>query len=369
MPSAAAAILATTAIAAQNAPDPMPHKARLVFSEDWSGGLIDTARWYVLRKKWGRGNGGVVPENVWIEPDTVDGRIRPVLVCEAHGDAYDGPVAGHGGSKTRVGGVIVSRPFFASGRFEVVMKIGSEKPHEGGPADPRRPRGAVPALWTYGYRWVEVPRERMDEFVQGTPLYNPHMKAYGTGANEYWSELDFPEFGKNGDFEKAMYNSFCQNRHDSKLLDAGGAADGRYHTFTTDWRTTLEPLSGVKNAQVIEHLGFWWIRDKAVPFDRYLGNPLRRIGPDRYALCAGERAVHWIDGRRVGENRRFVPSMSAQLNLGIWLPEWAGPAPWKTARIYIASVRVWQYDDPGDVRGVIVDDIKDNFGPDGRDIR
>ncbi len=146
MKSASAAAILATIFAAQDAPDPMPPKARLAFSEDWSGGRIDPARWYVLRKKWGRGNNGVVSENVRIEPDTVDGRTRPVLICEAHGDAYDGPVAGHGGRKTRVGGVIVSKPFFASGRFEIVMKIGSEKPHEGGPADPRRPCGAVPAL-------------------------------------------------------------------------------------------------------------------------------------------------------------------------------------------------------------------------------
>ena len=61
----------------------------------------------------------------------------------------------------------------------------------------------------------------------------------------------------------------------------------------------------------------------------------------------------------------FVPAMAAQLNLGIWLPEWAGPAPWETATVSFASVRVWQYDDPGDVRGVLVEDIADNFDEQG----
>src|SRR3712207_1765267 len=101
---------------------PLPAEARLAFEEDWAGGAIHPAKWYRLRKRWGEGNHGVVPENVRIEPDTVGGKRKNVLVCEAHGDQYGGPVVGERGRKTRVGGVIVSRPYFASGRFEVVMK-------------------------------------------------------------------------------------------------------------------------------------------------------------------------------------------------------------------------------------------------------
>lgn len=348
-----------------HAQDALPEKARLAFGEDWSAGTIDPARWYVLRKKWGNGNHGVVPENVRVERE----KDRNVLVCEAHGDLYDGPVAGLWGKKARVGGVIVSKPFFLSGRFEIVMKVGSTEGHDGGPADPRRPAGSVPALWTFGYRWVEVGRERKDEFVAEAPLYNPHMKAYGTGANEYWSELDFPEFGKGGDFTKAMYNTFCQNRHESKLFDIGFAGDGKYHTYVTEWRTRLEPLREITDAQVVEHAGYWWVKDKAVPFDRYLGNPLKRLAKDRHALYTGERAVHWLDGKKVGENARFVPSMPAQLNLGVWLPDWAGAAPWKTSRMSVASVKVWQYADPGDARGVITQDITNNFDKDGCELR
>lgn len=334
--------------------DPLPPSAQLELSEDWASGTIDPLRWYVLRKKWGNGNHGVVPENVRIEE--VDG--RKALVCEAHGDLYDGPVVGLWGKKARVGGVIVSKPFFASGRFEVAMKL--ETPP---------PRGAVPAIWTYAYRYVEVGRQRVHDFVPGQPLYNPHMPAYGMGANEYWSELDFPEFGKDGDFSRAMYNTFCQNRHEPKLFDVPGAADGRWHVFTTEWRTSLEPFDGLRDAQVVEHAGYHWIKDKSVPFERYLGNPLKKLGPDRYALYAGKKATHWIDGRKVAENDRFVPCMAAQLNLGVWLPDWAGPAPWKTSKVSFGAIKVWRYDDPGDVRGVLTDDIGDNMDREGRELR
>ena len=348
---------------------PQPDSARLVFSEDWSSGAIDPEKWYLLRKQWGQGNHGVVPENVRVEQDQVGDRQKNVLVCVAHGDEYTGPIFGHEGQTTRVGGVIVSKPFFASGRFEVVMKIGPPEPQDGDSQHPKWPQGAVPAIWTYGYRWVEVDAYNKDNFVPETPLYNPHMPAYGRSANEYWSELDFPELGKDGDFARGLYNTFCQNRHDPRLFGVGTVADGAYHTFTTEWRTELEPLPEVADAQVVKHLGYWWIKDKSVPFEKYLGNPLKRLGENRYAVYQGARGTHWIDGTKVGENTRFVPAMAAQLNLGVWLPEWAGPARWKTAEVSFASVKVWQYDDPGDVRGVLHEDIANSFDRDGRDLR
>ena len=361
-------LLVAAAPAPAAEPGPLPPGAKLAFAEDWSEGRIDPAKWYLLRKRWGEGNNGVVPENVRVERDTVGGAERNVLVCEAHGDAYDGPVIGEGGRKTRVGGVIVSKPYFASGRFEVVMKLGSTARDDGGPADPRLPAGTVPAIWTYAYRDARVPREVAGNFSREHPLYNPHV-AGGRRTAMYWSELDFPEYGKGGDFTRAMYNTFLQNQHHPELFDVLGAADGQYHTYTTEWRTTLEPLPGVTDAQVVEHGGFWWVQDKSVPFDKYFGNPLKRRGKDDYAVHRGREALHWIDGRPVARNTKFVPAMAAQLNLGVWLPDWAGIAPWKTAKISFASVKVWQYNDPGDVRGVLVDPIGDSFDKQGRPVR
>ncbi len=345
---------------------PLPAGAKLVLEEDWSREQIDRERWYLPRKQWGRGNRGVTPENVRIETDTVHGRRKPVLLCEAHGDKYSGPVLGLGERGERVGGIIVSKEFFASGRFEVTMKIGQTAPSDAGPADPTQPRGAVPAIWTYAYRYVEGDPQRKGEFTREAPLYNPHMPAYGIAANEYWSELDFPEFGKAGEFGSAMYNTFCQNRHETRTFETPAAADGEYHTYTTEWRTKLEPLAEVRDAQVIEHAGYWWIHDREVPFELYLGNPLKRLGPDEYAVYTGASATHWLDGRRVGANERFVPSMAAQLTLGVWLPEWAGEAPWEVSRVSFAAVRVWQYGDAGDVRGILTEDLADNFDARGR---
>ena len=367
-PLAAAAIVAEPAKIGDPLPPP-PATARLALSEDWSAGTIDPARWYTPRAKWGAGNHGVVPENVRVERDRVNGREQHVVVCHANGDRYDGPVVGFEGKRHRVGGVLVSKDFFASGRFEVVMKVGSADARPGCPVDPRRPKGSVPAIWTYAYRFVTVPKPRMREFVPEVPLYNPHMPRYGIGANEYWSELDFPEFGKAGEFDRAMYNTFCQNMHEPKFFDVAPAVDGGYHTYTTEWRTELKPIDGVTDAQVTEAEGYFWVKDKAVPFDRYYGNPLKRLGPDRYAAYAGARADHWLDGKKVAENTRFVPSMAAQLTMGVWLPDWAGPAEWSTATVSFAGARVWQYDDPGDADGVLTTDVPDNFATDGKPVR
>jgi hypothetical protein len=341
---------------------PLPAGARLALEEDWSSGAIDPARWYALRKMWGRGNNGVVPENVRVGRDVVAGQSKNVLVCTAHGDLYDGDVVGYDGGRTRVGGVLVSKGWFASGRFEVWMKVNGV--HETGSFEP--PRGTVPAIWTYGYRSVRVAEADKDCFVASIPLYNPHLKAYGAGLNEYWSEVDFPELGKNGDFTHGLYNTYCQSQYDWQTFALPPVADGQYHCFTTEWRTTLKPLPGITDTQVTQYAGFWWIRDASVPFTSYLGNPLKRLGPDRYSVCAGESAQHWIDGRKVGANTRNVPSMTAQLNIGIWLPPWAGPAPWKTASVSFASIKIWQYDDAGDVRGILVDDLNSNFDAKGK---
>jgi len=348
---------------------PLPSGAKLAFEEDWGSGKIDAKRWYVPRKKWGQGNNGVSPENVRIERDVVAGKEKQVLVCQANGDLYDGPVVGYDGQRTRVGGIVVTQGFFASGRYEVVMKIGGTEKREGGPEDPMRPKGAVPAVWTYGYRYVSVPKDGMDAFHRTEPLYNPYMKAYGDGVNEYWTELDFPEFGKGGDFDKALYNTFLQNKHQPKTFDVKSMIDGKYHTLTTEWRTRLMPIDGVTDAQVEEKDGYHWVQDREIPFNRYFGNPLKRLGKDRYAVYSGDRVDHYIDGKKVAENLVFVPSMAAQLTMGVWLPGWGGAAPWTQATTSFASVKVWQFGDEGDVRGIIMQNIDDNYGADGSPLK
>ena len=65
----------------------------------------------------------------------------------------------------------------------------------------------------------------------------------------------------------------------------------------------------------------------------------------------------------------YVPAMAAQLNIGVWFPNWGGKAPWSESSVSIASVKVWQFDDPGDVRGILTDDIPPNMDEKGAPLK
>lgn len=355
--------IASIALAAPTPEIKMPKEAKLVLEEDWSSGRIDPSKWYALHRRWGNGNNGVVAQNVFIAQDMVGDKKQNVLVCRGHGDLYEGSIPGWKGGSTRVGGVISSKAFFASGRYEVVMKVGSKSVTSKSPKDPKRPIGMVPALWTYGYRWVSTDDSNPKSFNRDNPLYNPYMK------NAFWSEIDFPELGKDQDLETGLYNTFLNNNHQSRKFSAKGVVDGQYHTFSSIWRTHLVVLDGVSDNQVVKSGDFWWVQDKSISFSKYRGNPLKRLAKDSYAVYKGKEVTNFIDGRFVGKNSKYVPSMAAQFNLGVWFPDWGGDAPWAESKISIASVKVWQFNDAGDCRGVLIKDIPRNMDQQGNPIK
>ncbi len=347
----------------------MPKSANLVLQEDWSSGTIDPEKWYTLHRKWSDGNNGVVRKNVFIRKENVNGKLKNVLVCRGHGDHYHGDVVGYQGNRNRVGGVIVSKSFFASGLYEIVFKIGSKQKSENAPQNPMRPIGMVPAIWTYAYRWVDADKAKPFEFSSKQPMYNPLFKHRKYHANEYWSEIDFPEFGKWQKLGEGLYNTFLQNKHESLIFKTKSAIDGEYHSLKTIWRTELVPFEGLKDEQVAEYNGYYWVQDKEVDYNQYLGQPFKKLGTNQYAVYKGKYARHYIDDEFVGENLKWVPSMAAQLNIGVWFPHWGGKAPWSESSMQISSVKVWEFNDAGDVRGILVDDIHDTMDATGAPIK
>jgi hypothetical protein len=79
--------------------------------------------------------------------------------------------------------------------------------------------------------------------------------------------------------------------------------------------------------------------------------------------------TYWLDGKPLGQSDKLIPALAAQLNLGIWLPKWAGPAAWKVSRARIASVKVWQCHDPGDAPGILTNDITNSFDNEGKPLK
>jgi len=191
-------------------PNPYPSPQPELF-DDFSTG-IDPDRWLIADKAWGGDNGGVVPANV----DVADGIVH----LSAHGDDYTGDVVGHGGRTSRVGAVIVTRDYYASGRYEVRARV-------------PQVLGAASAFWSFHY--IE---------------YSPTQPEYWTEPNRIRnSEIDweFPTARDDGSpndpvtFDHARANTWGgqfggEGGNESLRPDIGElVADGEFHTYTYDW--------------------------------------------------------------------------------------------------------------------------------------
>ena len=110
-------------------PNPTPTPQPTLF-DDFTGPTLNKDMWLLANKAWGGANGGVIPENVSLSNGT--------LKLKGNGDRYSGTTTGLGGRKTRVGAALVTRNYYASGRYEVRAKV-------------LRQLGACTAFWSYHY--------------------------------------------------------------------------------------------------------------------------------------------------------------------------------------------------------------------------
>jgi len=266
-------------------PDPYPSPQPELF-DDFTNG-IDPEHWLIADKAWGGDNGGVVPTNV----DVVDGIVR----LAAHGDLYTGDVLGHGDRTSRVGATIVTRDYYASGRYEVRARV-------------PQTLGAASAFWSYHY--IE---------------YHPAQPEYWTEPNRIRnSEIDweFPTARDDGfpndpvSFEHARANTWG-----GKFGGEGGnvslrpnigdlVADGEFHTYAYEW-----------------HAG----GDGRDPF---------------VAWSIDDVEVARYTGESFGQDN--VPHRASRFWIGIWFPAsayrdhvgWAGDPDFDTAYLDIDWVRV-----------------------------
>jgi hypothetical protein len=116
-------------------------------------GSLDESNWEPLTQVWGQPadvlhqHGGVIKENVY----TKSGHA----VMRALGDKYTGTLRGAGGQSKRLGGVMKSKKRFASGRYEIKMRVlqNSDK-------------GVLSAAWTFWYKEINNvnAKQRCDHF-------------------------------------------------------------------------------------------------------------------------------------------------------------------------------------------------------------
>lgn len=297
-----------------------PDRPTEVFFDDFSTGTLDPQRWLVSGKAWGGDNGGVSPANVSLVPDFDEGKPIIALRLEAHGDLYDGDHE-HNGRRTRVGAAVATRDYHASGRYEVRARVAPEY-------------GTCTAFWPFHY--LDHRQGEAEYWHEPNPRRNTEIDW------EFPTDLAGADTG-NYDFTKARTNSWGgqfggeggEHKGRKVLRDENGepldlareALDGRYHTFTIEWRSGSD------------------LGDEAITRNR--------VG-----------SVRWlIDGRLVDEledvsfGQGNVPFRAARFWLGTWFPAagyagdvgWTGNPDFDTTAAHIAWVRITPFDEPRDV--------------------
>ncbi len=265
-----------------------------IFEDKFDGAELDPNRWLVAYRQWGGSdaNGGVVPENVCV----ADGK----LIIAAHGDQYAGPVKGINRDRSmradgkRVGGAIATRDYFASGRYEVRMKVVPKF-------------GAVSALWTFQYA----------EYYPGDQEYI----AKPVGMPDYYAvnhEIDIELPGRPGsahtgfDFSRALLATWVGENDDEHTvsyanLDAA-QNDGQFHTYRFDWHTG--------------------------------------------SATETRRVEFYIDGILRHTSYTHVPTNAGRLWIGVWFPRnWAGTPDFATEYLTVDWVHITPFREAGDAWG------------------
>lgn len=261
------------------------------FFEDFDGNGLDSDAWLIAYRQWGGhgANGGVIPQNVRV----ADGK----LMIAAYGDQYQGPVKGINRDYSkrtdgkRVGGAIATRPYFASGRYEVRMKVVPKF-------------GAVSAMWTFQYA----------EYYLGDPGYI----ARPVGAPDYYAvnhEIDIELPGRPGrahtgsEFTYALFTTWVGENSDEftvSYTDLGAAQnDGQFHTYRFDWHTG--------------------------------------------SATETRRVEFYVDGLLQHTSYTHVPTHAGRLWIGVWFPRsWAGNPDFETEYLEVDWVRITPFGEEGD---------------------
>ena len=290
-----------------------------VLFDDFSSGSLDPEKWLISSKAWGGDNGGVSPENVSLVEDTDEGKPIIALRLEAHGDQYSGDHI-HNGRSTRVGAAIATRQYYASGRYEVRARIAPEY-------------GTCTAFWPFHY--IDHRMGEAEYWHEPNPRRNTEIDW------EFPTDLAGSDTG-NFSFTKARTNSWGgqfggeggEHKGRKILTDESGAPldlavealDGKYHTFTIEWR------SGTDNGE--ENIG------------------RTNVGSVRWLLDG--RLVDELNDVEFGQGN--VPYRAARFWLGTWFPAagyaedigWTGNPNFDTTAAHIAWVRITPFDESRD---------------------
>lgn len=326
------------------------------FHEDWSNGKCKN-QWLAYQKNWGKENNGCVPEVIHIEKDIVDGKRKKVVVITTQGNLTRSTINGvktvdegyeKVNSSHKVGGVITTLNNFASGSYEIIMKIGHT-------SDNQIPAGLSPFIMLFHYEEHEAgpnnPRgEKLNPF---DPIYQPRFKEKNRNGLYFSTvniEIDAPELGRNGNFEVGSYNTYISTGAEGATIEQiqfpSSILDGKYHTYRLDWHTTLLPTM-LRDDQVKPLGAYYYAYDS--PTSPIQGFPVIKKADNKWYALVGSSVVYYLDGKKIGTNTKNIPAVAARLAIGGWFPSWAGTPNWSETKIYISEITITPYHEKGDI--------------------
>ena len=331
-----------------------------------------------MEKAWGINNGGVVSDNVTVS--------NGILHLTGHGDLYTGTV--HGVNRkgqriervTRVGAAICTTNYFASGKYEVRMKLPQQL-------------GACSALWTFHY----------EEAYPGNSLYAELAQVGGlTVSNLLWIGLTSAEAssllndisGKMKDrppyLEKPVNGIYrTTDFFRTKVLDIGGL------DLAQDFGKKLEIYAVLKNAASLEPLGssedgYYLVRNQEIDIETptglktnfsdisysharfntwvgqstgeftdnfdYLGQAMndgqfhifRFDWHTASPTVLAQRVEFYIDGKCYQTNYTHIPAIGGRFTLGLWFPTWTGAPDFDNQSLDVDWVRITPFNESGD---------------------
>ncbi|MDF2987909.1 MAG: hypothetical protein K0R50_3419 [Eubacterium sp.] len=291
-------------------------KTSEIFYDDFDGNTLNTDKWLVAKKNWGgyekdnegniisNYNGGVVPENVSLE--------NGVLKLEAHGNNYTGDVKGvyrsgrERADNIRVGASIATKDYYASGRYEVNMKIPDEL-------------GACSAIWSFNYRELYdeaslaaaaargvdvsegyyVSNHEIDIELPGRPTGEVQDISYDYALCNTWrGETEVESTTNYTNVKEAMGDRLTGG-------ELGALADGKFHTYRFDWHTGDS--------------------DTPAKVDYYIDNILIKT-------CTTD-----------------IPNIAGRFWVGIWFPnKWAGTPDFDTVTLDVDYLKITPFSEYND---------------------
>ncbi|MCH9630843.1 MAG: hypothetical protein S4CHLAM37_08490 [Chlamydiia bacterium] len=304
------------AVGGEALPEAYPIPQMQLGEKIWSfdRGFLDPSEWLILNQK------GSYPNNIsFTTIPNNEGKLVKVMKLTGYGSKAETDRQYRGAS-------IMTRDYFASGRYDVFAKIGDVY-EEDGSLDPnfknRGPLGCCFAIWPYSYiTYADTHNPRL--FDEPNPIRNTEIDIELPGA--------LPKGARNFSFNQGRLNTWGGQRGGDggnielhrKVPKNISLLDGKIHQFTIVW-----------------HSGTDTEGDERVPgFVKWYVDTGATLNEDNL----------WAEWRGSSYGFDNIPYRCARLYMGCWFPPgsyntsgtwvpgWAGTPSWYSADFYIEKV-------------------------------